>query len=87
MAGRGAAVAAGIREARGDTVIIQDADLELDPADIPAMLQRMHNENLDLVSGTRFAKIEMTPGPCCCRCSNEQTCLTDSTSDNRQENH
>ncbi|MHC1732386.1 MAG: glycosyltransferase family 2 protein [Bacteroidales bacterium] len=55
-AGKGAAVAAGVREAQGDTIIVQDADLELDPSDIPTLLQRMHNQNLDLVSGTRFSK-------------------------------
>lgn len=52
--GKGAAVAAGVRAAKGDTIIVQDADLELDPSDIPALLEKMHRENLDLVSGTRF---------------------------------
>ncbi|HCM58998.1 MAG TPA: hypothetical protein DIS74_01160 [Bacteroidales bacterium] len=61
-AGKGAAVAAGMREAKGDTVIIQDADLELDPSDIPALLQRMHSQNLDLVSGTRFNTGTRHPG-------------------------
>jgi glycosyltransferase involved in cell wall biosynthesis len=61
-AGKGAAVAAGIRAAKGDTVIIQDADLELDPSDIPALLQRMHSKNLDLVSGSRFSTGTRHPG-------------------------
>jgi glycosyltransferase involved in cell wall biosynthesis len=52
--GKGAAVAAGVRVSTGDTILIQDADLELDPADIPALLEMMHSENLDIVSGTRF---------------------------------
>ena len=52
--GKGAAVAAGVRAARGDTIIVQDADLELDPSDIPALLEKLHHGNLDLVSGTRF---------------------------------
>ena len=60
--GKGAAVAAGVKAAEGDTVIIQDADLELDPADIPAILKRMHNKDLDLVSGTRFSKGIKHPG-------------------------
>ncbi len=53
--GKGAAVTAGIKAAQGDTILVQDADLELDPADIPLMLERMHSGNLDMVSGTRFS--------------------------------
>ncbi|MDZ7635799.1 MAG: glycosyltransferase [Bacteroidales bacterium] len=52
--GKGAAVAAGVKAASGDTIIVQDADLELDPSDIPALLEKLHCGNLDLVSGTRF---------------------------------
>ena len=52
--GKGAAVAAGVRAARGDTIVVQDADLELDPSDIPALLEKLHSGDLDLVSGTRF---------------------------------
>jgi glycosyltransferase involved in cell wall biosynthesis len=52
--GKGAAVAAGVATTTGDTLLVQDADMELDPADIPALLEKYHNENLSLVSGTRF---------------------------------
>ncbi|MRR23627.1 glycosyltransferase family 2 protein, partial [bacterium] len=60
--GKGAAVAIGVKEAHGDTIIIQDADLELDPADIPALVERMYRDDLDLVSGTRFAAAKGHPG-------------------------
>ncbi len=60
--GKGAAVAAGVRAAAGDTILVQDADLELDPADIPAMLEKMHSEDLDIVSGTRFRSGQKFPG-------------------------
>jgi len=52
--GKGAAVAAGVRAARGDTIIVQDADFELSPSDISALLEKLNHDNLDLVSGTRF---------------------------------
>ncbi|MFN2314873.1 MAG: glycosyltransferase family 2 protein, partial [Bacteroidales bacterium] len=60
--GKGAAVTAGVRAAEGDTIIVQDADLELDPSDIPALLEKLHNGNLDLVSGTRFRTGMRYPG-------------------------
>ncbi|MBE0679296.1 MAG: glycosyltransferase family 2 protein, partial [Bacteroidales bacterium] len=60
--GKGAAVAAGVRAAKGDTIIIQDADLELNPSDIPALLEKLHYGNLDLVSGTRFRTGIRYPG-------------------------
>ena len=37
--GKGAALATGLRAFRGDVVLIQDADLEYDPADYPALLR------------------------------------------------
>jgi len=52
--GKGAAVAAGIDAAKGDTILVQDADRELDPADIPALLSEFHAAGLNLLSGTRF---------------------------------
>ena len=52
--GKGGAVAAGIKAASGDTVIVQDADLELDPADIPKLIERLHSDNLDIAGGSRF---------------------------------
>jgi glycosyltransferase involved in cell wall biosynthesis len=60
--GKGAAVAAGVKAAKGDTIIVQDADLELDPTDIPGLLKKIYNDKLDLVSGTRFRSGNRYPG-------------------------
>jgi dolichol-phosphate mannosyltransferase len=50
-AGQSAALAAGIVRARGDIVVTLDADLQNDPADIPALLAAL--EHADVVSGVR----------------------------------
>jgi glycosyltransferase involved in cell wall biosynthesis len=50
--GQTAAVAAGIAHAKGSIIVPIDADLENDPADIPRLLQRIH-EGYDVVSGWR----------------------------------
>lgn len=52
--GKGAAVRIGIAETRGDIVLIQDADLEYDPSDIPAILQPLLDDRADVVYGSRF---------------------------------
>lgn len=53
-AGKGAAVRIGIAATSGDHVLIQDADLEYDPSDIPALLQPLLDDHADVVYGTRF---------------------------------
>lgn len=53
-AGRGHAIKEGLAAATGDLVIFQDADLELDPSDYPALLAPIEAGECDVVFGSRF---------------------------------
>jgi glycosyltransferase involved in cell wall biosynthesis len=53
--GKGAAVRSAIAEAHGEVLVIQDADLEYQPRDIPALVQPILDGRADAVYGSRFS--------------------------------
>ena len=53
--GKGAAVRTAVDHATGDVVVIQDADLELEPGDLPTLLEPLLLGEADVCYGTRFA--------------------------------
>ena len=52
--GKGAAIKTALSHVTGEVVIIQDADLEYDPKDYPALLEPIQSGDADVVYGTRF---------------------------------
>jgi glycosyltransferase involved in cell wall biosynthesis len=52
--GKGAAIKTGIAYAAGDLFLIQDADSELSPTDIPAMLNAMKELDVQFINGSRY---------------------------------
>ena len=60
--GKGAALRTGFAAARGDVVIVQDADLEYDPAEYPELLAPIRADIADVVYGSRYLVDPRDPG-------------------------
>lgn len=52
--GKGAAVTEGMKHATGEVILLQDADLEYNPADYPKLLEQFANPRVTVVYGSRF---------------------------------
>jgi glycosyltransferase involved in cell wall biosynthesis len=51
--GQSSAIAAGVDEAKGEYIITMDGDLQNDPSDLPKMLDKLIEDDLDLITGIR----------------------------------
>jgi len=54
--GKGAAIRTGLQYVTGDVILIQDADLELDPAEYPVLLEPICRGETQVVFGSRFLR-------------------------------
>lgn len=55
--GKGMAIRRGFKEATGDIVLVQDADLEYNPKDYPTLIQPILDGDADVVYGSRFVTV------------------------------
>jgi glycosyltransferase involved in cell wall biosynthesis len=53
--GKGAAIRTAMKTATGDVMVVQDADLEYDPRDIPSLVALIRDDIADVVFGSRFS--------------------------------
>jgi glycosyltransferase involved in cell wall biosynthesis len=60
--GKGAALKTGFQQARGELVIVQDADLEYDPSDYPQLVEPILRGEADVVYGSRYLVDRRDPG-------------------------
>jgi glycosyltransferase involved in cell wall biosynthesis len=81
--GQSAAMYFGAQSARGEYVIYLDADLQNDPADIPALVAKLKSDNLDLVTGVRTKRQDTWVRRASSQLANKvrSTVLNDHTSD------
>ncbi len=61
--GKGAAIRSGVTASGGDVVVVQDADMEYDPADFRAMLRPLIEGHADVVYGTRYGGPDRLASP------------------------
>ena len=59
--GKGAALRTGFKKARGDIIVVQDADMEYDPADLKKLIQPILQGKFDVVYGSRFLNDKFKP--------------------------